>query len=801
MSRENTPIETRENLFTLLAAKFIPFWPLFVALFFLGLIGAKLYLSFTTPLYQSDAAMIVNDEKKGVDESQLMESINVFESKKIVENEIEVLMSKSIISDIVSELGLYAQIYESNFFSDRMVYSEAPVKILLQNPENENTYKDAEPVDFTYDSEKNEIIIDDENYALDTWIDNPAGGSNIKFVKNEEAPVSDQSDFYYLFKNPSAAAQQILGNLYVGAANKSSTVVKISYLDANPDRGNDIVNQLIKSYKKAAIADQNSLASNTLEFVETRMEQVGEQLQDVEKELQKYRSSEGVIDLSEQGSLYLQNVGDYDRRIADINLQLSVLDKVESYVVSKNKNTGIVPSTLGISDPILTQLLQRLYDAEIEYEQLRKTTAENNPILVAIRNRIEKIRPGILENVRNQKSSLRASRGNLTDSSGKYNNALDSLPEQERKYVEINRRKKSVSDLYDYLVQKREETALSYAPTAGNVRVIQEAEATPNPVKPKKLFAYAIGLFLTLGAGVAWVGGKELFNSKVLFRSELESRTNLPVLGELAFVDKPQDELLITRHKDVFIADQFRQVLSYLGVYDYKDPVQTIMVTSSIPGEGKSYVSANLALSIALTGKKTALVDMDLRKEGVSGIFNLENKPGISNMLTSELSPESIKHKEEGDLYIFPSGKKSLNSSELLTNKKLVQFFTDLKQEFDAIIIDSPPSGMVSDATLLAGFSDKIIMTVRHDHTPKFVANHLDENVNKKRFKNCSVVFNGVRARGIIKENYGYGYGYGYDFLEESINGNQKIINLSKLTSIQAAFKNFIQSIPFLKKK
>lgn len=788
MSVENNNTDSGENLFSILISKFLPFWPLFVGLFVIGLITASIYLQFTTPLYESSAAIIVNDEKKGVDESQIMESMNVFESKKIVENEIEVLRSKNIIGRVVNDLGLYAPVYASKFFKDRSAFSDSPIQVRLKDPNDPRSYQNAEIVDFTYDAKTNSVIIEDISFPLDTWSKNPYGGSDIKFIENLGAPRIAKNNYYYQLQNPKVVTKQLLNGLFVGAASKLSTVVRINYLDAAPDRGNAIVDGIISSYQKASIADQNSLAANTLDFVEKRMEQVGKDLNSVEKELEKYRSSEGVINLSEQGNLYLQNVGDYDRRIADIDLQLSVLNKVESYVLSKNKTSGIVPSTLGIGDPILSQLLQRLYDAEIEYEQLRKTTAENNPILVSITNRIEKIRPGILENVRSQKSNLIASRSSLSTNSGKYNDALEILPEQERKYVEITRKKKSISDLYDFLVQKREETALSYAPTAGNVRVIESAEASVGPVSPKKLFIYAVILFLFLAMGLAWVVGKELLNSKILFRSELESRTDIPVLGELAFVDRPQEDLLITKHNDIFIADQFRQILSYLGTYDFQKSVQTIMVSSSIAGEGKSYVSANLAISVALSGKKTALVDMDLRKSGVSEIFGLKNKPGISDYLSSTASLQNISFKKENDLDVFPAGKKALNSSELLARQTLADFFSKLKEEYEVIIVDSPPTSLVSDATILGSFCDKTLMTVRHNHTPKFTAKRLDENVSKKRLPNCSLVFNGVKARGIIKQNYGYGYGYGYETASDLKNETLADVLIEKIND----FKRFL---------
>ena len=755
-------MKNKENLFTLLLSKFLPYWPLLLGMVLLGILAASLYLGFTTPKFESSTAVIINDEQKGAEESQLMESINVFESKKIVENEIEVLRSKAVIKDVVNDLKLYAPVYQRGFWSDKEIYTTSPVVVELRNVDDLKLNKEENKINFKYDKNNSKIIIADKSYPLNSWIKNPLDESEVKFIDQaSNADFADQNLFYIL-NDPRSVMSKILNDLFVGAVSKSSTVVRLNYLDEIPERGKDVLNGIIKAYQRMSLIDQNTLAANTLDYVEKRMDTVGQQLQTIEKELEKYRSAEGVIDLSEQGNLYLKNVGDYDRRIADIDLQLSVLQKVERYVVSKNKNSGIVPSTLGVDDPILSQLLQRLYDAEIEYEELRKTTAENNPILVAVSNRIEQIRPGILENVRSQKSNLQASRSSLATNSGKYNDALDILPEQERKFVEISRRKKSVSDLYDYLVKKREETALSYAPSSGNIRVIEEAEASSKPVSPVKSIAYLISILFFTGLGILWITGAELLNSKVLFRSEVEDYTTLPVLGEFAYLNNEEDDRLISKHKDIFVTDQFRQVLSQLGVYD-SNKSNTILVTSSIAGEGKSYVSSNLALTSALSGKKTALVDFDLRKAGATEVFNLSHRKGLSNLLSSKATYESIAVNYADELTVFPAGKKAMNSLELITSDHMKNFITILKQKFDCIIIDSPPITLVTDASLLAKYCDKTIITIRHDFTPKFLVKRIDQNVVKKGFPTSSIVFNGVKPRGMLKQNYGYGYGYGYE--------------------------------------
>ncbi|MDF4201834.1 polysaccharide biosynthesis tyrosine autokinase [Maribacter sp. SA7] len=759
MSEFQTTNNRQQNLFHIILQKFLPFWPLFLALSVMGLIVAQFYIWNTVPKFESTGALIVNDEKKGVDQSQLIESFNVFESKKIVENEIEVIKSKDVVEDVVNTLGLYSKIYTSGFFRDKVYFEDAPIKIILMDPSDVKLNVDIDEVEFSVDYEQGLVFIDGGGVPFDTWVSNPFGGSVLKFLPNGYQKYHIDKVFKFQISPPRVIVNQMVANLYVGAASKSATVVRIEYSDPIPERGNAIVNQLIESYKKATVTSQNSLASNTLSFIDERMEVVGKDLQEVEKDLEKYRSKEGVINLGEQGNLYLQNVGDYDRQIGEIDLQLSVLNKIERYVISKNNNAGIVPSTLGVNDPILGQLLQKLYDAEIEYGELSKTTAENNPLLTVVKNRIENIRPSILENVRSQKSNLLASKSSLSTNSGKYNEALNILPEQERIFLEINRRKKSIEDLYDFLVQKREETALSYAPTLGNVRVIEKAEASLRPVSPKKAVIYLIGLLMPLGLGLVIIASRELLNTKVLFRTDLEINPAVPVLGELAYVDKSNEELLVSQHKDLFIVDQFRRVLTDMQLYDEGETLRAVMITSSIAGEGKSYVSSNLAITLALSGKKTALVDLDLRKAGVSHLFGLENEIGMSQVLKGDL-PLKVGIANVENLTIFPAGEKTLNSSNLLTGEKLKVFVQDLKKEYEAIIFDTPPTTLVSDAAILSKLVDKTIIVIRHNHTPKFVLQHIDENVLRKGFENSELIFNGVKMRGLVNNGYGYGYGY-----------------------------------------
>ena len=755
-------MENRDkNLVEIVLQAFLPFWPVLLVLAISGLILAKGYLAFSTPKYESNASIVVNDEKKGVDESQLKESFNIFESKKIVENEIEVLHSRDIIEDVVATLNLQISVFKLNFFGEIPLYKEAPVSIVLQDPSNTGELKEKEPIKFTFNREGGFIVIDSSQYKLDTWVPNPYGGSPLMFKANATAELEPEESYYFKIEKIRDVVGGISTNLFIGAASKMATVINISYKDPVPERGNAIVDQLIKSYLDAAIESQDTLAANTLNFIDDRILEVGKELGIVEKKLEKYRASEGVINLGEQGNLYLKNVGDYDRRIAEINLQLSVLDKVEKYVISKSKNAGIVPSTLGVNDPILGQLLQKLYDSEIEYEELSKTTAENNPILITVRNKIDKIRPSILENVLSQKSNLLASKESLTDNSGKYNKALDVLPKQERIFLEITRKKESVSELYNFLSKKREETALSYAPTIGNARIIEKAQASNSPVSPKRSLVYIIGLILPLGLGVVWIAFKELFSSKVLFRSDIADNTKIPIVGELVQLKNNKNGILVSQHQDLFIIDQFRRILSNLKLYDTAEVGKTVLITSSIAGEGKSYVSANLAATLALSGIKTALVDMDLRKANISEIFNQSSARGMSQWLSKDTALVDVTGIEVQPLLtLFPAGEKTTNSTSLLVGDVWKRFLQELRANYDVVIIDSPPTSMVTDANLIAPLVDKVVLVARHAHTPKFLIPLLNDIIKREGFENTEIIFNGLKSRGVLKEDYGYGYGY-----------------------------------------
>jgi capsular exopolysaccharide synthesis family protein len=756
--------EENEETFTQrLLSKYIPYWPLILFSLFLAIGVAYAYLKFATPIYEANATLIIVDEKKGNEESKMMESLDQISSKKIVENEIEVLQSRRLMTDVVRRLGLYAPISEDKGFKTISAYYSSPVSILSPYPDS--LIHTEKQIKLNIDSSKNEVVLNDQlRYPIDTIVATPYG--KLKFIpnKNYRKPQKPHGQFYFTLEKPRMLAGSFLGNLKAESSGKLSSIVDLSYRDEIPERAENILNQLIASYRHAEMEEKDALAKNTLAFVEDRLGIVSHDLDSIEKKVQQYKSGRNAVDISTQGTLFLQNVSANDQKLSEVNMQLSVLDQVEKFVTKKdNTNGAIVPSTLGVSDPMLSQLLDKLYTSELEYNQLRKTVGENNPKIVVIEDKINKIKPNILENIQSQKQSLQAAKQNLFETNSAYNSMLRTVPQKERQLLDISREQQIKSDIYSFLLQKREESELAYASTVSNNRIVDDAQAGPDPVSPRRLLIYLVAVVIFLGLGIAIITIRESFTGKVLYRNEVESRTSIPIIGEIAF-DKSKNPIVIEAGRRSLVAEEFRKLrisLSFLGIdANHKK----ILVTSSISGEGKSFIAANLAVSLALTGKKVALVDMDLNNPTLSKILNIPPDQGVTEFLTGEKDPEEIIKvvEEHKNLFFIPSGSLPENPSELLSNGKVKELIDYLEGIFDMVIIDTSPLVLVTDGYILTGLCDATLYVVRHKYTPKMLIKRIDENNHINPINNPAIIFNGVKSRGFFKNNYGYGYDYVY---------------------------------------
>jgi len=757
-------IETSEkNMFQQAFFRYWPYWPMFAMLMICGVGVAYVYLRSTTPMSESSATILIKDEKKGLDDSKILESLNPLSSKKIVENETEIIHSRTIVSEVVKELGLYAPVFEKQGFLTKTAYTSSPVTVKVQNPDS---LTETPRVDFTWSPRTKEVIINKISYPINTWTNTPWGICWFSENPLYHPSATASPEFYFALNSVNKTAKQISGAIEVTPVSKLSTVISLKIKDASPERGEAILNSLMFEYNKVSITDKTQLASNTLIFVEKRLKLIEAQLDSANVRIQKFRTQNGAVDLSEQSQLYLRSVGESDQKASALNVQLAALDEVEKYVLSKNNQPGVVPSSFGVQDPLLSQLVEKLYDSEIQYEKLKKNTGANSSIMVSLQNEITKIKPNIIEIIQNQRKSLLAGRDNLNATIGRYNSLLKDVPKQERELAEMNRPLGIKNNIYTFLLQKREEAALSFNATVSDSRLVDKAESTDKPVSPKKiiiLLGSLAGAFLT---GIAFILLKEVFNNKILFRNDIESFTTIPVLGEIVY-DGSNKNLVVTGTGRSFAEEQFRQIRTSLGYLGNASKTRKIMITSSISGEGKSFIAANLALSLALAGRKVALIDMDMYMPQIAGIFDVPGSIGIADYLTGKKEADHIIKKTAAseNLFVIPAGNPdSGNVSELILNGKSQKLLEYLETVFDIVIIDTTPVLAITDAYAISSWCDATIYVIRHAFTPKIHVQRLDDNIELHRMKNTGIVFNGVKRRGIGKYGYGYGYGYDYDY-------------------------------------
>lgn len=750
-----------EILIVQLIAKYINYLPLFIVFFIVALTASFFYLRYAIPKYQATASLIIKDEKKGNDDSKLIESLNMMNSKKIIENEIEVLQSRPLVNNVVKKLNLYAPVFIEGNLKSLSAYKKFPLLIECKNPDSIVVTK--AKVYIKYDSNAHAVFLNNKYVgSTDEWLSTKYGVLKFKVNTSNQVNTIDKP-IYFTLQTVDDATKNVLKNLKVTASNKLSSVIELKYKAIHPKLAEDILNEILIAYNNLNVLEKNNVAKNTLAFLEARLNVVATDLDSIEKKIQLYKANAGAVDISTQGQLFLQNVSTNDQKLSDINSQLSIINELENQLLNPEKNISILPASLGVLDGSLSQSMSNLTTAELEREKLKKTVAENNPLLISVNDQIQKLKTNIVDNIQTQRKTLEANKKNLNATNNSYNSLLQNIPIKERQLLEISRDQNIKSGIYAFLLQKREESELSYVSTLSDSRVVNFAQSNSNPVSPNKLVILGIAFTAVLGIPIVLIGVRETFSATILYRQEIESLTNIPIIGEINF-NKSNKSLVVEAGKRTAFAEEFRKIRFSLLANGINEMHKKILITSSISGEGKSFVAANLAISFSLSGKKVALIDLDLHNSSLGKIFNKQNEIGVTNFLMNEQTEKNIIHTISGynNLFFVPSGSNTENASELLENGKINQLIQYLENHFDILIIDSAPVVLVTDAHILSQFTDATLYVVRHSATPKVLLKRFDKMNEITPLNNLSIVFNGVKVRGYLQNNYGYGYGYVY---------------------------------------
>jgi len=761
---QNNMQTTNETLFSKLLSKYIPYWPMFFVLAILSFGAALAYIKITPKKYQSTASLIIKDEKKGNDDSRIMESLNLMGSKKIIENEIEVLKSRPVIETVVKNFRLYAPVYLEDGFLDQYLYENAPLTIESLEPQKLKNSEGKLYLRLDAQDKKTVLINGKKAGVYGSWLTTDYG--ILRFNITEPSKLMDPNlKYFFLVIGIPFKTKNILDNLKVSSANKLSSVVELKYNDFTPKLAQDILDQVILSYNTAAINEKNILAKSTLAFIEERLNVVGAQLSEIEQQIQQYKAQSGAFDISTQGQLFLQNVSSNDQKLSEINVQLSVINDLQGKLKSDTDLSGNHTVLLGNIDPILTQMIGSLNTAELEREKLKKTVAENNPMLISISDQISKIKENINNNIKDQRRNLEATKSNLFASNTNYNNLLHDIPLKERALLEISREQSIKSGIYSFLLQKREESELSFVSNIAESRIINHAQAMNNPVSPNLMIVFGMAFCAVFGIPVTLIGVKETLSSTILYRAEIESMVNVPIIGEIEY-HKKSKPLAIETGKRSLAAEEFRRLRYAIQDILKNASNHTLLITSSISGEGKSYIATNLAISFSLTGKKVLLVDFDLHNSSLGKIFGTTEMTGVTDVLLGNTAIDKLAKQVPGydNLYFLPSGSLHDEPSGILENQRTTEMLRFLESQYDLIIIDSPPIALVTDAHYLTNLCAATIYAVRHGFTPKSLLKRFETNNAIHPLVNPVIVFNGIKIRGFSGNDNGYGYGYKYGY-------------------------------------
>jgi len=428
----------------------------------------------------------------------------------------------------------------------------------------------------------------------------------------------------------------------------------------------------------------------------------------------------------------------------------------------------------------------------VRKESALNTTTAENPGVRDLQTAIEKLRGDILQNLRNVKNAILLSNEELAKLISSTSANLKSIPSKEKQLLEVTRRQAILQELYSFLLQKKLETAISSASTASDIRILEPAMASGIPIEPNSRGLYTIAFFLGLAIPVGAIFLKEFLNDKVTSRNDIEAITEAPILGEVSHADDA-NALVVKENNRSYVAEQFRIIRSNLQFILPKNDKPVILVTSTFSGEGKSFISTNLGSVLALSGKKTVILEMDIRKPKILRGLGMQERKGITNFVVSNIRVEDIIYKvpDAEDMYVIPCGPVPPNPGEILLDDKIADLFEELKRKFDAIIIDSAPVGLVSDGISLAQYANATVYIVRHNYTLKKQLQLADELFERKKLPHLSVVINDIQLRaGGYGSYYGYGYGYGYGRKE----GASQYFNLKdKPKSWLSRFFNFFK--------
>ncbi len=737
--------------------KYIRFLPLIILSVSIALFGAYIYLRYTLPEFQTVGTLLIKNESSG--RGDKFEELFMSQNTQNIQNDLEVLKSRQLMERVVRQKNLNVNYYAIGKIKSPNIYTEGPFVL------------DAFEV---YDSSNNHSI----NVKLEGNEQFTLNGESVKFkfgqlVKNnfgvfrlQKTIAGGNSGEYNIVWQPvRSAASNLVQNLAVLPKSNGTGILILTLKGPHPLQGSDIINQLMIEYQKYSVEEKNEKVIQTLNFIDDRSVLIGKELDSVQKNLLNYQQANNLIDIETQSAENFSKQIEYDTKINEQQAQLGLVEILQNYLKDKRNNFTNVPSSLGLGDGTLNGLIGGYNQIQLE----RKTMVDGgipatNPLVKQKDDQIEKIRENIIEGLSNLKKLSNVLLTDLKTKNALTKNSIKELPAKTLEYFELKRQVEGKQELYKILLEKREETSISRAATTANSKIVEKAFPNFTPVKPipRTIQLYAILIGIAIPVLLIFIA--EVSNDKIQTRSDIEKITDSPILGEVGH-SYDEKSMVVTKTNRGMVAEQFRIIRSNLQFIIGKVEKPVILVTSSFSGEGKSFISLNVGAVMALAGKKTIVLEFDIRKPKVMSGLNLPKSSGITHFVLGKANFDElpVPVPDTENLYVLPCGPVPPNPAEFLLDPNIAILFQHLKEKFDVIIIDTAPIGMVSDAMTLGEYSNNTLFIVRQGYTFKKQVTLVQELYTQKKMPKISVIINDVQTKpGYGYYGYGrYGYGYG----------------------------------------
>jgi tyrosine-protein kinase Etk/Wzc len=743
--------------------RYLKYLPWLLICVILALVGAYIKIRYTVPIYHIQSTMLIKNDvqSKGGKEDRLGD-LFLSQSSVNLSDETEILHSSPVVARVVRALDLQTSYYSQGSVRSSMLYRDLPIILQILSLQDSSVafgllvtaHNDQQ---FTIGKEKT-------LYAF---------GQPFMFANNQLVLVRNNNvslkpyqtrQFDINWQPLIQAAKGLAGEIKIAQINQFSSILTLSMETENTAIGKDVLNTLMSVYDSLVVEEKNRIAINTMNFIDDRLNSLKDSLGGVEGNLRNFMEKNQLFDVDGQLKQYMSGISEGSTESQKQEVQLTILDWLIEYIEKPENVFKAVPTNLGIQEPTLLQLFSEYNRLQLQREANLKTTTEENPLIKSMESGLEKTRQNMVQALKNIRQANLIMKNALEQRSSQFQGQLKAMPEKSMHQLAIQRQEQILQELYYFLLQKKLETSISSASTISNSKVVEPAVEETVPIRPSPKSEYLTYFLLGLILPVMIIVVVELMSDKVNNRLEISKATQAPILGEIGHSDT-EKTLVVVNNSRQFIAEQFRIIRSNLRYITGKNETPVILVTSSFSGEGKSFVSTNMGAVMALAGKKTVVMEFDIRKPKIISGLDLKRKMGITNYIIGSASFEDLPVKVEGtdNFYVIPCGPIPPNPAELLLSPRLTELIESAKQNFEVVILDTAPIGLVSDAVALAQYADCTLYIVRSKHTPRRVLGMVNELYEGKKLPSLSILLNDVRINGGYYGGYygSYGY-YGY---------------------------------------